>query len=87
MASVKYGKCNYGKSCYGKSIIENVTEPYNDLPNSKAACFNGSDRVDMIVDLRVQYCRDFFRIHLRPKKNFKDRIFALAEQFYTVKAF
>ena len=47
----------------------------------------GSVWLDMVVEMRMQYCRDFFRIHLRPKKTFKDLIFALAEQFYTVKTF
>ena len=29
------GNCNYGKCIYGKSILEYVTEPYNDLANPK----------------------------------------------------
>ena len=30
--------------------------------------FKGSDSVDMVVKLKVQYCTDIFRIHLRPLK-------------------
>ncbi len=46
MANIIYGEsiygkcnncsnCNYGKCIFGKSILEYVTEPYNDLANPK----------------------------------------------------
>ena len=30
----------------------------------------GSVWLDMVVEMRMQYCRDFFRIHLRPMRRF-----------------
>ena len=32
----------------------------------------GSDRVGMVVKLRVQYCRDFFWIHIKAGGGFAD---------------
>lgn len=32
--------------------------------------FKGSDRLDIAVDMRVQYFKDFFSIHLRPVERF-----------------
>ena len=33
--------------------------------------FKGSDRLDMAVEMRVQYFKDFFSIHFRPAGLFK----------------
>ena len=43
--------------------------PYQPKRNSYG-CTIKRDRVDMVVELRVQYCRYFFRINLRPTRLF-----------------
>ena len=41
----------------------------------------GSNRQWMVVELRLQYCREFFRIHLRNIKRFKDlKLLSLSEK-------